>query len=105
MICNIKHTMLIEYNFSAYFNITMHVQVLPALPPEGGGQNVRSRRFECLCCLQESLNQTDANCSSQRSSMQGQQRPLSFLQRRLVSRSTHTLTHEGGVVLSAGRLA
>ena len=28
--------------------------------------------------------------------MQGQQRPLSFLQRRLASRSTHTLTHEGG---------
>ena len=37
MICNIEHTMLIEYNFSAYFHITMHVQVLPALPPEGGG--------------------------------------------------------------------
>ena len=37
MICNIEHTTLIEYNFSAYFNITMHVQVLPALPPEGGG--------------------------------------------------------------------
>ena len=30
--------MLIEYNFSAYFHITMHVQVLPALPPEGGGK-------------------------------------------------------------------
>ena len=41
MICNIEHTTLIEYNFSAYFNITMHVQVLPALPPEGGGQKVR----------------------------------------------------------------
>ena len=105
MICNIEHTTLIEYNFSAYFDITMHVQVLPALPPEGGGQNVRSRRFECLCCLQESLNQTDANCGGQRSSRHGQQRPLSFLQRRLASRSTHTLTHEGGVVLSAGRLA
>ena len=38
MICNIEHTTLIEYNFSAYFNITMHVQVLPALPPEGGGK-------------------------------------------------------------------
>ena len=36
MICNIEHTTLIEYNFSAYFNITMHVQVLPALPPKGG---------------------------------------------------------------------
>ena len=106
MICNIKHTMLIEYNFSAYFNITMHVQVLPALPPEGGGQNVRSRRFECLCCLQESLNRTDAKCNSQRSSMRGQQRPLSFLLRKLACRSTHALTHEGeGVVLSAGRLA
>ena len=46
--------------------------------------------------MEVSLNQTDAKCSSQRSSMQGQQRPLSFLQRRLASRSTHTLTHEGG---------
>ena len=76
MICNIEHTTLIEYNFSAYFNITMHVQVLPALPPEGGGQNVRSRRFECLCCLQESLNLTDANFSGQRSSMQASSAPL-----------------------------
>ena len=46
--------------------------------------------------MEVSLNQTDAKCNSQRSSMHGQQRPLSFLQRRLASRSTHTLTHEGG---------
>ena len=93
MICNIEYTMLIEYNFSAYFHITMHVQVLPALPPEGGGQNVRSRRFECLCCLQESLNRTDANFSGQRSSMQGQQRPLSFLERRQASQEFNPHTH------------
>ena len=96
MICNIEHTMLIEYNFSAYFHITMHVQVLPALPPEGGGQNVRSRRFECLCCLQESLNQTDANFSGQRSSMQGQQRPLSFLEHRQASLRVNTCTDSCG---------
>ena len=36
MICNIEHTMLIEYNFSPYLNSIMHVQVLPALPPERG---------------------------------------------------------------------
>ena len=79
MICNIEHTTLIEYNFSAYFNITMHVQVLPALPPEGGGQNVRSRRFECLCCLEERCLNTDAKCNGQSGPLQSQQHPLSSL--------------------------
>ena len=51
MICNIKHTMLIEYNFSAYFNITMHVQVLPVLPPEGGDKMSEAGGLNvCVAC-------------------------------------------------------
>ena len=55
MICNIEHTTLIEYNFSAYFNITMHVQVLPALPPErGGGKMLEAGGLNvCVACRKD----------------------------------------------------
>ena len=54
MICNIEHTTLIEYNFSAYFNITMHVQVLPALPPEGGGEMLEAGGLNvCVACRKD----------------------------------------------------
>ena len=46
--------------------------------------------------MEVSLNQTDAKCSSQRSSMQGQQRPLSFLQRRQASLRVNTCTDACG---------
>ena len=40
---------------------------------------------------------TDANFSGQRSSMQGQQRPLSFLERRQASQEFNPhLTYDGG---------
>ena len=51
MICHIKHTMLIEHNFSPYLNSTMHVQVLPALPPEGGGKMLEAGGLNvCVAC-------------------------------------------------------
>ena len=49
-----------------------------------------------MCGMEVSLNQTDANCSSQRSSMQGQQCPLSFLQRRQASLRVNTCTDACG---------
>ena len=68
--------------------------------PLRGGTKCQKQESWMLCCLQERWMLTDANFSGQRSSMQGQQRPLSFLERRQASQEFNPhLTYDGGVPL------